>query len=411
MRDTERLAILRELLVKVRERSGSSEEPHEQYLEAASRPRAPKPSHSSYQDAYAQAVLLPPPDYEDTQRWSTLLAEDPVFSAPIVPPPAAPVVPPSPPSDPPEPSRESLEVLLRDSSLEQTLAAAATEPEPAPSAEHPPLSQPRSSGHFEESVARAVETLDASTILSGAGTDLKRRGNLLSTHAKKRDEPRLLRSRTPRSGSVAAPRHASPSTTPLPTEAPAESHEPVFTAPERARKPSRRVLPMVAVASIVLGVAVTLGLAKTGAKTPTVDSSSTGAATPGSTAASTPGPTDQARAGLQPTASISTQAPPPSPVQLSETQAEPRPAQPRTHGILRVDSKAPGRVFVQGIDVGPTGAFLELSCGMKFVRIAHHAPPPPGQSFPNWVGQAKSVMVPCGQTHRVEFGPDRPPAR
>ncbi len=408
--------------MRVRERSGSSEEPHEQELAARARAEAGNVrSEDAYRDAYAQAVLLPPPAYEDTERWSTLLAEDPIFDAPPpltrlaeareerdaepTPEPESELaleVVPGPISTPPEEVHQALERESAQSAPPFDAVA-----EPVPSSEPLPLSQqPRSSGHFEDSVARAVETLDASTLLTSAGTDLKRRGNLLSTHAKKREEPpRLLRNRTPRSGSPAA-REPTESATPLTTESPPHAEDPSHAIPESAPRPKRsRLLPIVAIASVVVGVGVTYGLATPRKEVKAADGASASVST-SAPALGAPPASSSARA--KPTVSV-------EPVAASNTprpataEVAPEPKQPRTHGILRVDSEAPGRVFVQGIDVGPTNAFLELTCGMKFVRIAHASPPPPGQSFPNWVGDAKSVMVPCGQAHRVEFTPvERP---
>ena len=76
---------------------------------------------------------------------------------------------------------------------------------------------------------------------------------------------------------------------------------------------------------------------------------------------------------------------------------------PASNGLLWVQAPSPGRVFVQGIDAGPTGAFLEVSCGLRNVRVAKASPPPPGQSFPDWLGDAESVVIPCGSAHRVEL--------
>lgn len=92
----------------------------------------------------------------------------------------------------------------------------------------------------------------------------------------------------------------------------------------------------------------------------------------------------------------------------STSAKDPRPApppiaRPKEMGLLWVDVDEPSDVYVQGLKVGPSARWLEVPCGMKNVRVARSAPPPPGHSFPLWLGEAKTVLVPCGAENHVKL--------
>jgi hypothetical protein len=76
---------------------------------------------------------------------------------------------------------------------------------------------------------------------------------------------------------------------------------------------------------------------------------------------------------------------------------------PKDMGLLWVDAPSPVTVYVQGLPVGANGRYLEVPCGLKNVRLARSDPPPPGHSFPMWLGKAESVLVPCGGANRVKM--------
>lgn len=89
------------------------------------------------------------------------------------------------------------------------------------------------------------------------------------------------------------------------------------------------------------------------------------------------------------------------------TSAAPPPiARPKEIGRLWVDVDEPADVYVQGLKVGVSGTYVDVPCGLKNVRVARSTPPPPGHSFPLWLGEAKSVLVPCGGENRVKLRPD-----
>ena len=79
---------------------------------------------------------------------------------------------------------------------------------------------------------------------------------------------------------------------------------------------------------------------------------------------------------------------------------------PKDMGLLWVDSTVPVSVYVQGLPAGESGTYLEVPCGLKNVRLARRDLPPPGHSFPMWLGKAESVLVPCGAANRVKMAPE-----
>jgi hypothetical protein len=75
-------------------------------------------------------------------------------------------------------------------------------------------------------------------------------------------------------------------------------------------------------------------------------------------------------------------------------------------GLLRVDTKADRQVFVNGVQVGRNGTWIEVDCGLKNVRTAQPGPPPAGASFPVWTSAGHPVFVPCGESTRVSLPSD-----
>jgi hypothetical protein len=74
--------------------------------------------------------------------------------------------------------------------------------------------------------------------------------------------------------------------------------------------------------------------------------------------------------------------------------------------MLWVDADPASAIYVQGVSAGDSGKWLEVACGMKNVRLARPGLPPPGHSFPMWLGVGQTVLIPCGGSHRVALRPD-----
>lgn len=64
-------------------------------------------------------------------------------------------------------------------------------------------------------------------------------------------------------------------------------------------------------------------------------------------------------------------------------------------GWLRVDGSPDRHVYLNGSRAGETGAWLRVSCGWRYARIAEPGPPPAGKSFPMWAAEGVPVLVPC----------------
>ncbi|NUP06164.1 MAG: hypothetical protein HOW73_08910 [Polyangiaceae bacterium] len=124
----------------------------------------------------------------------------------------------------------------------------------------------------------------------------------------------------------------------------------------------------------------------------------------------TAGPTAETppRSGVRsslvpPTSTVATGEPPAteSPSTTAESGPIPPIRDPKDNGLLWVETKMPADVYVRGIRVGKSGEYIELPCGMRHVRLAKPGAPPPGDSFPAWIGEGKAVFVPCGEAHRT----------
>jgi hypothetical protein len=85
-------------------------------------------------------------------------------------------------------------------------------------------------------------------------------------------------------------------------------------------------------------------------------------------------------------------APEPAPTAIAEDQAR-----------LLVRVADPRYVFVNGRRIGESGAWLTVACGWRHVRLAMRGPPPPGESFPQWVHEGHSVLIPCGEATEISL--------
>lgn len=436
MQDGEKVALLRELLKRVQARSdrehpdpASAQAEHEPQrvhgpqasaLRAGEPPRGLVGSDLQRVDPWtllsdnAVEVLsgrllglqtIPPPRPDDSgmiERWTELLEQDPELV------PRLDSLPPAGAED--VSSSTAALVLLRNEVRPESVAASETRTlaislGPASSATSPP-------GHFESSVSAAVEALDEPSLLRGAETDLRVRRSTRAILPR----PRRSRSATP---VEARP----PATDQPPAKELAPGAEAVGGAPaatELTRLRSKRgdaqlaeeppleptTLPvrrgharwLVALVGVSLG-AVGLSTLARGPASPWTKSIAIG---PSAVALDSRGPSPSPRHSQ----SVPESLPPtlPSSQSASARRVELPPLRdPASFGWLRVEVSTPGRVYVQGLDVGPTGVALEVRCGLRNVRVAQAAPPPPGSSFPAWSGESKSVVVPCGAEHHATW--------
>jgi hypothetical protein len=61
-------------------------------------------------------------------------------------------------------------------------------------------------------------------------------------------------------------------------------------------------------------------------------------------------------------------------------------------GYLAVRTQGEARVYVNGVDIGPTNRALETLCGLRYVRIGTVMS---GGSPPTWFGAGQSVAIGC----------------
>jgi hypothetical protein len=90
-----------------------------------------------------------------------------------------------------------------------------------------------------------------------------------------------------------------------------------------------------------------------------------------------------------------------APIDSAEARVRARPpipdarALPEGKGYLFIESEPGQPVYVNGVLAGDTGQWLTVTCGFRNVRIALRGPTPAGRSFPSWVSDGASVLVPC----------------
>ncbi|HTJ80560.1 MAG TPA: hypothetical protein VL400_02520, partial [Polyangiaceae bacterium] len=88
-----------------------------------------------------------------------------------------------------------------------------------------------------------------------------------------------------------------------------------------------------------------------------------------------------------------------APTMLSPTL--PPPGAPSTddlredEGYLRVEGPATLAVYLNGHLAGQTAEWIRTQCGIRYVRFARRDPPQPGASFPKWLDDGASLMIPC----------------
>lgn len=425
MRDGEKVALLRELLRRVQARADRKHfEADGGPVADATSPSDPwTPLNDDAVEVLSGRILgtlqtIPPPRPDDSgliERWTELLEQDPGLVSALTSASSADVAEDLPSSDAivPLPSGAAPALLVV---AEPSVVAAPPSGPFATTQEAPKTAPP---GHFESSVSAAIEALDEPSLLRSAETDLRVRRSA---------RPILPRVRRPRSTTPVDVRRSSParasaaasSTGPgaergvLDEVAPAGGE--LVGAPEAGSGGERGVLDEVAPArsaragfrwlgalggvalgGVALGAVALSSLghrpAPTSNEPPEVRESASAVARSAASTSSGGAPVAR-RPSAAPSASAPASAPRSALTPLRD---------PATFGWLRVDASAPGRVYVQGIDVGPTGVALEVRCGLRNVRVAQATPPPPGSSFPAWHGESKSVVVPCGGEHHATW--------
>jgi hypothetical protein len=66
-----------------------------------------------------------------------------------------------------------------------------------------------------------------------------------------------------------------------------------------------------------------------------------------------------------------------------------------TEGWLRVEGGEPLAVYLNGNLAGNVGEWIRTPCGVHFLRLARKDPPRPGASFPTWLDDGDSLVIPC----------------
>ena len=351
-----------------------------------------------------EGSILPSGEQEHERGWSALLEKDPLFAL--------------------EPN------ALTEAPVQEVVSASA---EPVPTAlvpaRHeqlpPALGPTHFAGHFESSVGALVEAFDQTSLWASAGNELRARANhegaapmtpvVVDTPVEPpADTPAQTEAVTPiREGasrnrlaraqrrekkrlnvSLAKPGSPAPSQTASPAETEtmqAEDEPEVPLARELPRPRTGRLV--VGASALLIGLLSWVAFSQRDSNTERSERAAT-EQVPSSMSSAVPAVTTNQPTPRQGDTATSSATPLATPPAIRY---------PASNGLLWVQAPSPGRVFVQGIDAGPTGAFLEVSCGLRNVRVAKASPPPPGQSFPDWLGDAESVVIPCGSAHRVEL--------
>ncbi|NUO54350.1 MAG: hypothetical protein HOV80_36355 [Polyangiaceae bacterium] len=113
-----------------------------------------------------------------------------------------------------------------------------------------------------------------------------------------------------------------------------------------------------------------------------------------------------------PTGPAAEPAPAPSASVMAARPIDPVPDPPDVsglgvgRGLLWVEASSPREIFVIGNQVGASGKWLNVPCGLRNVRSAKQGPPPAGASFPMWTSDGHSVLVPCRSYTRVTMPTD-----
>jgi hypothetical protein len=117
-------------------------------------------------------------------------------------------------------------------------------------------------------------------------------------------------------------------------------------------------------------------------------------------------PTGSAATSTSAQPAVSSGTSPSRPTEPADVPSPPPLRSPSDHGWIRVEMREPVDVYLQGVLAGPSGRWIEVACGMKNARMARPGNPPPGHSFPMWLGEARTIRVPCGGDVRVRWSLD-----
>ncbi len=419
MRRSERLAKLHSLLARVQDNARARR--RELGLESIAPPALDDPDPSPAASPAPPRTLILPPD--EALDWTSLLASDLGAREPVLEPPE--LLPDEPPGpayadfasvDPPpalvEPAA-SVEPASSPGPVPAAFAAPAAESEAAEDVEPAPESE------LERAVqwAAARASMEPRALLQGAASELRERRSTAPPEEPARPSPAPPTAEPPL-GAPIEPPPAPPPPPPAPLTEAAREDDGEGDRMERAFLDSARphpaadrrrsyVIATIFAASVVIGALAYLRRDPPpsdppSAAAPTTSANAVATVPAPSAAVATPTspalpplpstPRSAAASSVIAVASVADPLPPP-----------PRISRPTEMGLLYIDTREPSDVYVQGNRVGQSGQYIQVGCGMRFVRIAKSDPPPPGDSFPRWTGEGKAVLVPCGSLHRVDL--------
>ncbi len=92
-----------------------------------------------------------------------------------------------------------------------------------------------------------------------------------------------------------------------------------------------------------------------------------------------------------------------SPAAMASAPPPPPLRNPAQNGLLRIDFAEDAELYLYGVRAGTTNRWLEIACGTTNVRLARAGAPPPGHSFPVWLGESRTLLVRCGEVHAVRW--------
>ena len=422
MRRSDRLARLQELLARVQrntaERRGGvastslAREPLVDELPALSRPA---PVLRAHLEPIPPPPAVPADLRSDPDDWCSLLTRE--LSDP----------------NPLEDAEETTFPSLVPPEPMVLAAAVVSEPSPARVSEDPIAPAPES--QFEHAVRLAAEQRpeppDPRALWLGAAEELRERRNTLPPEDDLETAPGPATGQPEQATTTPIPSHrrsvrpaaadSQPDATPTPIATFETARDSVIPAPMSRRRhalrpsptpvvmgdlPAQRPTPYWAVVLLGCGVGLLFTLAYVAFRALDQPRGAAAQAVANTTlvarAAATTNATTEPLPTSMPPALPSVSAPT-SGVAVSNEPPIPAILRPKDMGLLWVDAASPVTVYVQGLPAGESGAYLEVPCGLKNVRLARRDLPPPGHSFPMWLGRAESVLVPCGAANRVKM--------